>query len=193
MSKGEETRARLIETTADLIMRQGYHATGLNQITQESGTPMGSLYYHFKGGKDELVVAAMMANGEQTGNALRTVFSSASDAASAIEATIAYLSQQFEESQFQKGCPIATVTLEEAASNDLIQTTAQAIYQGWRAQINAFLTQIGYAPEQAAALAFVTLATIEGALIFSRAERSTAPLKQAASTLITLLNTLPHD
>jgi TetR/AcrR family transcriptional regulator, lmrAB and yxaGH operons repressor len=192
MSKGEETKARLIETTADLIMRQGYHATGLNQITQESGTPMGSLYYHFKGGKDELVVAAMKANGEETASAMRAAFSSTSDPASAIEATLGYLSQQFEDSQFQRGCPIATVTLEEAARNDLIQATAQAIYQGWRAQINEFLTGIGYAPEQAAALAFITLATIEGALIFSRAERSTAPLKQAASILITLLNTIPH-
>jgi TetR/AcrR family transcriptional regulator, lmrAB and yxaGH operons repressor len=184
MSKGEETRARLIQTTADLLTRQGYHATGLNQITQESGA--------FKGGKDELVVAAMHANGAVIADALTQVFSTAATLPQALEATIAFLSTQFEESKFQKGCPIATVTLEEASSNDQIQATAQEIYQGWRAQIAAFVTGLGYSPEQAAAIAFVTLSTIEGALIFSRAERSTAPLKQALITLITLLSALPQ-
>jgi TetR/AcrR family transcriptional regulator, lmrAB and yxaGH operons repressor len=187
MGKGEETRIRLIETTADLITRQGYHATGLNQITQVSGTPMGSLYYHFKGGKDELVVAAMHANGDVIANALTQIFSSTTDIASAIQATIEFLIDQFETTQFQKGCPIATVALEEAASNDLIQEAAQSIYQSWREKITAFLTKIGYSTEQAASIAFLTLTVIEGALIFSRAERSSAPLKQAASTLIALL------
>jgi TetR/AcrR family transcriptional regulator, lmrAB and yxaGH operons repressor len=187
MGKGEETRSRLIETTADLITRQGYHATGLNQITQVSGTPMGSLYYHFKGGKDELVVAAMHANGTVISDALTQVFNSASDLPGAIQATIDFLINQFETTQFQKGCPIATVALEEAASNDLIQRAAQSIYQSWRTQIADFLVKIGYSAEQAASIAFLTLTVIEGALIFSRAERSSAPLKQAASTLIALL------
>jgi len=187
MGKGEETRARLIETTADLITRQGYHATGLNQITQVSGTPMGSLYHHFKGGKDELVVAAMYANGDVIANALTLVFSSTTDLSTAIQATIDFLINQFETTKFQKGCPIATVALEEAANNDLIQAAAQSIYQSWRTQITTFLIQLGYDTEQAASIAFLTLTVIEGALIFSRAERSSAPLKQAASTLITLL------
>jgi TetR/AcrR family transcriptional regulator, lmrAB and yxaGH operons repressor len=187
MGKGEETRTRLIETTADLITRQGYHATGLNQITQVSGAPMGSLYYHFKGGKDELVVAAMHANGNEIANALKQVFASATDLSSAIQATIDFLIGQFESTQFQKGCPIATVALEEAANNDLIQAAAQSIYQSWRNQITEFVLKIGYEPDQAASIAFLTLTVIEGALIFSRAERSSAPLKQAASTLISLL------
>lgn len=187
MGKGEETRTRLIETTADLITRQGYHATGLNQITQVSGAPMGSLYYHFKGGKDELVVAAMQANGTVIANALTQVFASAIDLSGAIQATIDFLAGQLESTNFQKGCPIATVALEEAANNDLIQAAAQEIYQSWRDQITAFALKLGYGQAQAESIAFLTLTMIEGALIFSRAERSTAPLKQAASTLISLL------
>jgi TetR/AcrR family transcriptional repressor of lmrAB and yxaGH operons len=121
------------------------------------------------------------------------VFSVTSDLSSALDAIIGFLIDQFESTNFQKGCPIATVTLEEAANNDLIQAAAQEIYRGWQEKIDAFAIGLGYEAEQAASIAFVTLSTIEGALIFSRAERSTAPLKQAKSALISLLSTIPHS
>ncbi|HEX2619170.1 MAG TPA: TetR/AcrR family transcriptional regulator [Phototrophicaceae bacterium] len=193
MSKGDETKARLIETTADLITRQGYHATGLNQIVQESGTPIGSLYYHFKGGKDELVVAAMRARGKVVEAAMQHIFETASDAATSLEAVAQFLSEEMESSQYQKGCPIATVALEQAAHNDTIQSTAQAVYRAWQAQIAAFLIRIGYTTEQAQSIALFSLTVIEGGLVLSHAERSTTPLKQAIGILINLLQSLPRS
>ena len=58
-TKGERTRDRMLATTAELLRCQGYHATGLLQILEQSRTPRGSLYFHFPGGKDELAVAAL--------------------------------------------------------------------------------------------------------------------------------------
>ena len=59
MRKGEATRAKLVEITAELIQRQGLRATGLNQIIARSGAPRGSLYHHFSGGKEELAASAL--------------------------------------------------------------------------------------------------------------------------------------
>ncbi len=189
MSKGELTKARLIETTADLIASQGYHATGLNQITHESGTPMGSLYYHFRGGKDELVAAALLAGGEAITQAMRQVFPTADSLPAALRALVGILTEQLQTSDYRKGCPIATVILETAAQNDALQSTAQAIYREWQTEIADFLVKAGWLDERAAALAQFALTVIEGGLLLSRAERSIAPLEQASAHLIRFIQT----
>jgi len=40
-----------METAATLFRRQGYAATGLNQILDEASVKAGSLYHHFPQGK----------------------------------------------------------------------------------------------------------------------------------------------
>ncbi|MBN8591791.1 MAG: TetR/AcrR family transcriptional regulator [Anaerolineae bacterium] len=189
MQKGTQTKTRLLEKTAELLAVQGYHATGLNQITQESGTPIGSLYYYFRGGKDELVTAAMHVGGDAVAGALSAAFA-APDMPTAIRSVVQILAQQLHESDYQKGCPVATVTLEAAAQNDSIQLTAQAVYRGWQQQIAAYLIQAGYEATQAESIAAFSLVVIEGGLLLSRAERHTAPLEQAGEHLIQYITCL---
>ena len=49
-----EAKRKVVETTRTLMQTQGYNATGLNQIIKVSGTPKGSLYHYFPGGKVRL-------------------------------------------------------------------------------------------------------------------------------------------
>jgi TetR/AcrR family transcriptional repressor of lmrAB and yxaGH operons len=188
MSKGEQTKTRLVTKTADLIAEQGYHATGLNQITQESGAPIGSLYYHFRGGKDQLVVAAMQAGGDAIEAALNAAFASTNDPVLALRTVIGLLGAQLEASAYTHGCPIATVTLEAAARNDTIQAVAQSVYRGWQAQIADYLVRVGVSEPQASSIALFSLTVIEGGLLLSRAERSLTPLQHAGEQLIRYIN-----
>ena len=48
-----------METAATLFRRQGYAATGLNQILDEASVKAGSLYHHFPQGKQELAAAVV--------------------------------------------------------------------------------------------------------------------------------------
>jgi hypothetical protein len=45
------TRDQIIQAACTLLEKQGYPATGLNEIVRESGAPKGSLYYYFPDGK----------------------------------------------------------------------------------------------------------------------------------------------
>lgn len=59
MNRKENSRTKLVQTASRLFQTQGYHGTGLNQITKESGAPKGSLYYYFPNGKEQLAIEAV--------------------------------------------------------------------------------------------------------------------------------------
>ncbi len=42
-----------------LIAERGVHGMSIADVLERSGAPRGSVYYHFPGGKDEMVLAAM--------------------------------------------------------------------------------------------------------------------------------------
>ena len=45
MTKGEESRQRLIKCAAKLFWKNGYSATGISQILQQTGLPKGSFLF----------------------------------------------------------------------------------------------------------------------------------------------------
>jgi len=51
-----EARQRIINTALELFYRQGYLATGINQVISESGVSKNTFYYYFPS-KDDLCVA----------------------------------------------------------------------------------------------------------------------------------------
>ena len=55
----------MIEQAVILLARKGPQGASFNEVLQASGAPRGSLYHHFPGGKDELVLAAMDAAGQR--------------------------------------------------------------------------------------------------------------------------------
>jgi TetR/AcrR family transcriptional repressor of lmrAB and yxaGH operons len=187
MKKRGASRDRLLATTADLVHRQGYASTGLNQIVDESGAPKGSLYFHFPGGKEQLVAEALEMSSAAVTALLEGVLATAPTTPQALDMIIAYFSHELETSSFTKGCPIATVALEQAASSDPLHRMCTVAYHRWQALIAARLHQDGHALARAAELAEFFLATIEGALMLCRAHRSTQPLRRAALELRRLL------
>jgi len=51
-----EARQRIVNTALDLFYRQGYLATGINQIIEEAGVSKNTFYYYFPS-KEDLCVA----------------------------------------------------------------------------------------------------------------------------------------
>jgi AcrR family transcriptional regulator len=57
-SKGEQTRAALIEAAFGLFSQQGFHGTTMRQIAEQVDLTPGSIYNHFSG-KDEIFLAVV--------------------------------------------------------------------------------------------------------------------------------------
>lgn len=58
MKKGDQSKHHLIECAARLFWHDGYNATGINKILQESEMTKGSFYFYFKT-KKELAAAVI--------------------------------------------------------------------------------------------------------------------------------------
>ncbi|MDI2128453.1 TetR/AcrR family transcriptional regulator [Yinghuangia seranimata] len=182
--KGAQTRDRLLDTTHALVQAKGYTGTGLNEVVAVSGAPRGSLYFHFPGGKDQLIAESVRYAGQAIGSDLAELSESTGPAAEFVGAVLRRLGEQLEASEWLKGCPIATVALEAAATNDLLQEACSEVYASWEAALRA---RLGDRPD-AADLAVTVLALIEGALLLARAHRSREPLDRIGRQIAVLLS-----
>jgi TetR/AcrR family transcriptional repressor of lmrAB and yxaGH operons len=185
MERGDRTRQRLISSTADLLRRQGFSATGMTQILKASGASRGSLYFHFPGGKEELVLAALRESTRRWRSSLQVLLLDESPE-NVLPAACAILAKRLEESDWQKGCPVATITLEMASTNDEVREICEEHFRLWETFLHdAFARRMS--TREAASWATVALASIEGALLLSRAYRDSAPLIKVGQQLSELL------
>ncbi|MEY9212977.1 TetR/AcrR family transcriptional regulator [Thermobifida halotolerans] len=186
-TRGAATRERLVDGARELIETHGYSGTGLNQILAVSGAPRGSLYFHFPGGKDELVAAALERAGEEVAALLRTLSEESADLAEYVRRLVGVFAARTEESGFAKGCPLATTALDVAAVNDRVHAVCRRVYASWQAVLADRLAAEGWSPREAEADAWSALSLIEGALLLARATRSTEPLDRAREAAVRLL------
>lgn len=187
-SKGDKTRAKLIETTASLLHRHGYYAVGLNQILQESGTPRGSLYFHFPGGKEELACASLAASAAQSEAELKAVLEIARDPAEAVNLMCEHTAQTMEASGWQSGCPIATTALEACGESEPVRLIVAAHFEAMTGLIARYLERFGISAEKAAEFGVVVLAAVEGAMLLAKVQRSAAPIRTTYRSLTGMLD-----
>ena len=180
------SRQAFVEATAELLRRQGYNATGLNEIVARSGAPKGSLYFHFPGGKEELAIAAMSHAGDQLRQAIGAIVMSSDDLGESLGRLVDALAAGLESSGYEMGCPIATVTLEVAASSEAVRATADAVFASWLEVLQERLVAAGLTAADAERRALLVLAAIEGALILARARCDPGPLSAVRKELVAL-------
>lgn len=58
-TKGDRTRAALIEAAYQLFNNKGYHATSMRDIATEAGLALGGIYNHFQS-KEDIFVAMLL-------------------------------------------------------------------------------------------------------------------------------------
>jgi TetR/AcrR family transcriptional regulator, lmrAB and yxaGH operons repressor len=178
-----KTRDQIIEKTCELLELQGYHGTGLNQIIKESGSPKGSLYYHFPGGKEELAAEAISHVGEIVLRRIRDNLAQIDDPAEAVRSFIMNIAVNVERSGYRAGGPITTIAMETASSSETLRETCDRIYGEWQAAFADRLRAGGVDASRAERIALLAIAAIEGGVILCRTNRSRAPLEAVAQEI----------
>ncbi len=178
------TKERIIATTAQLMRSHGYTATSFRQIAAAANTPIGSMYFHFPGGKEELVTAATIYAGKNIG-ALLKIATKDLPAHEAIRSLSAAMTHVLLESDWTDGCPIAMSAIESPATSAPVRSAADTVFREWEALIAARLREEGVQEAEAAALATAVLSGLEGGLLLARARHDLAPMTAITNLLVT--------
>ena len=189
----KDTREHMIETTVSLVHRRGFHGTSLNEILAESGAPRGSLYYHFPGGKEELVLEATRQGVAIVTQVLKEVLTGSPDPADGVRAFIEAAAHELRDSGYVFGCPVAPIILDSPESSALAEVCQKALEE-WQQVLVEGLDSAGIERGRAESLATMIVCGLEGGLILARARRDTAPLDAVAEELASMVRSaLPRS
>jgi AcrR family transcriptional regulator len=168
----------MIDGAVRLLARQGLQGTSFAEVLEATGTPRGSIYHHFPGGKDQLVAAAIETAGEETLHGL-----SGLKGAGPEQVTERYLGLWREllvRSDAGAGSAVLAVTV--ATRSEEMLTRAAAVFRSWRERLTELLADGGH--PNPSGFAATLVAASEGAVVLSRAERSLEPFDAVAAFLL---------
>jgi TetR/AcrR family transcriptional regulator, lmrAB and yxaGH operons repressor len=173
----------MIERTAVLLAKKGLQGASFSEILEASGAPRGSLYHHFPGGKDELVLAALEHAGNQALAALDRM--SGKPPRAVAETFVSLWRTVLARSDFAAGCAVVAVTV--AAESPALRARAAEILASWRQRLSSLFVEGGMPKRKARAAAVNLVAACEGAVILARAEQTFEPFDMVATEQLAMI------
>src|SRR5271167_1022542 len=112
MAKASDSKGKTLAAAIKLFRQRGFHGTALHDILAAGGSPRGSLYFHFPGGKEEIGAAALAYYAA----AVRGLIASAAEKSKTAQAFLVGIfrgiAAEVERADFVEGCAVAAVVLE---------------------------------------------------------------------------------
>ena len=186
MPRQSDARQKMIRSAAVLFRERGVHGTSFTDVLAHSGAPRGSIYHHFQGGKTQLAEEAIQWAGEfvvaGTVDALGE-----DDPVQALAVFRERWTKVLRDSDFAAGCPIVAATLE-GEREPTVRDAAGRAFASWEKVLSDALRRRGVSPGRARSLATLLIASVEGAIVVARAQRTTRPLEAVSRELARLLS-----
>jgi TetR/AcrR family transcriptional repressor of nem operon len=128
--KSERTRRLIVEKSAHLFNKKGYHGTSMADILEATGLTKGGVYGHFKG-KDEIAEEAFSYAFHRVMDEVGIRVRAKSSAMEKLEASIDFYKDYLQRSPIEGGCPLLNyssfVNESPPALAKLIAKSAQAM------------------------------------------------------------------
>lgn len=182
-----DSREKILQTASRLFQLQGYHATGLNQIIKESGSPKGSLYHYFPNGKEELAAEAVKYTSRFIEEKIQGFMEKTADPVEAIQLFIKEAASQFDQPENIKGIPVGLLASETALISEPLRKVCVQAFEKWEMIIAKKLIANGYEEEEAFKAGMLINSMIEGGIMLSLANKNKTPLLNIAETIPLLL------
>jgi TetR/AcrR family transcriptional regulator, transcriptional repressor for nem operon len=193
VSKGEQTRERILASSAQLFNRQGYFGASLTDIMRETGLEKGGIYNHFSS-KEQLALESFDYAYGLVQQRVRQALAGKFDAIERLLAIVSVFKGIFEDPLVPGGCPILNTAIEADDSNEALRDRARAAMDNWRTTIHRIVNK-GIERQQicpgvdADEVASILIATLEGAIMLSNLYKDSTHMKRAADHMARYIET----
>lgn len=111
MTKGTDTRRRIVREAAGLFNQKGYVGASMSDVMARTGLQKGGIYRHFPS-KDELALEAFDFAVAETGRRIRARLAEESSALGRLEALVSVFSELAARPAVPGGCPVVNAAIE---------------------------------------------------------------------------------
>ena len=191
--RGEATRRHIVEQSAAVFNRRGYSGTSMSELMAATGLEKGGLYRHFAS-KEDLASAAFDYAWE---TASKSRWRGLEDCTSSLEKLLLLVKNFVEQPPrtLPGGCPLLNTAVDSDDGNPLLRGKARAALDRWRSRIGDIVHQGQQNGEfrggvDPAAVAAIVIASLEGAVMMSRLEKTREPLHAVGEHLAGYLQSL---
>ena len=189
MAPRSDVRGRMVAAGEDLLSHRGYGVTMLD-VVADADAPRGSIYYHFPGGKPELVVEIADKVRREVEAFVASVARKVDDPAAFLKRLVEHHRKRLATSNFTLGCPLMGVVVTGEASSPELAEAVDRAFTAWVDAIAAALASKGFDAESSHRLATVTVVGVEGAIVLARGRRSTEPFAELSRALPLLVEAM---
>lgn len=187
MGAKTDTREKILQTAAFLFQKNGYHATGLNEIIKVCAAPKGSLYYHFPNGKEELAVAAINLVGDKVKRQIEENLAKSSDPVQSFQGFLTDLAALFEGEDPQTRVSLSLLALETSPLCEPLRDACTKVYGLWGDTYCQKLIHCGFPQKKATEISSIILLMVEGAVTISFVRNDSVMLKAIAEQIPRLI------
>ena len=185
MTKGEQTRRRIVEAAAPIFNRRGYEGSSLNELMEATGLKKGGIYRHFSS-KEELAAEAFDYTWEAAWKARLLHVDEKANGIEKLKQLVANFVDY--RSPVAGGCPILNTAIDADDGNPVLRARVAKALRSWLSRLQTIVeqaqehgeTQPGVDPNLVATL---IVSSLEGALMISRLQRNDEALRRVQSHL----------
>src|SRR5580700_9432687 len=185
MTKGEQTRRKIVEAAAPIFNKRGYEGSSLSDLMEATGLKKGGIYRHFSS-KEELAAEAFDYTWEAAWNS-RLLH--VDEKASGIEKLKQLIANFVEHrSPVAGGCPVLNTAIDADDGNPVLRARVARALRSWLGRLQGIVEQAQERGETRPAIdpkcvATLVVASLEGALMISRLQRNDEALRRVQSHL----------
>lgn len=176
-----DTKKKMLISAAEVMRERGAAGVTIDEVLARSGAPRGSVYYHFPEGRNQILAEAL----RYSGDAMTAMIDDAAGwgAKALLREFIEYWERLLTDGDFTAGCPVVAAAIGSDDDEPKLSAEAGAILGRWCTALTHAFANDGFNDDDAASLAVMSIAALEGAIVLSRSTRSVQPLSQVAEQL----------